>query len=50
MPLVKVQVNGKVGWRIGLTGKVYIGKNGKKRALLQLKALLAQQELTPNKE
>lgn len=43
MPITKVQVNGKVGWRFGLTGQVFVGKNGKKRALQQQKNQLEQE-------
>lgn len=41
MPLMKVQVNGKIGWRYGRSGKVYVGKNGRKRAIEQMKAMIA---------
>lgn len=52
MPITKVQVNGKVGWRYGLTGQVFVGKNGKQRALQQQKNQLATelQEIEQDKD
>ena len=41
MPLQKVTVKGKTGWRYGKSGKVYFGKTGKARALKQMQAILA---------
>lgn len=41
MPLLRCQVNGKVGWKYGKHGKCYVGKNGKKRAIQQMKAIIA---------
>lgn len=47
MPLMQCTVDGKPGWKWGRTGKCYTGKNGKKQALSQMKAIKASQTHRP---
>lgn len=41
MPIKKCSKNGKSGYKWGNSGKCYTGKQGKKRATKQMKAIFA---------
>ena len=42
MPVEKVKIGGRVGYRWGKQGKVYTGKDAKKKATRQGKAIKAK--------
>ncbi len=41
MPLLKCQINGKLGWKFGATGKCFTGSQGRSKAVKQGRAIQA---------
>lgn len=41
MPLMRCQVDGKFGWKYGPNGHCYTGPDAKKKAIEQMKAMIA---------
>lgn len=50
MPLLKCQVNGKMGWKYGASGKCFVGPQGKSKATIQGRAIEANRSRSDGPE